>query len=47
MHKKVYKVYRNEKLGNRIAIPSYVEAADGYVIEKKDDGTLIYKPVNL
>jgi hypothetical protein len=46
MHKKVYKTHRNEKLGNRITIPHYIDAAEGYTIEAKDDGTLIYRPVH-
>lgn len=46
MAKKVYKVYKgNNHIGNRIAVPSHVEPADGYTFEKKDDGTLIYSPV--
>lgn len=32
-------------VGNRITIPTFVEAADGYSLDVKDDGTLIYSPV--
>lgn len=48
MAKKVYKVYAGSKhIGNRIAIPSHIEPADGYTVEQKEDGTLIYRPVHV
>jgi hypothetical protein len=40
-----YSTYRNKHGANYVRIPSFVEPAEEYELDVREDGTLVYQPV--